>query len=161
MAVGTGKIRGPWRWVGSFQPDGQSSFDMTAWQDTDGTGYLVRSVGNSYLGVSRLNENFTDTEGICTSTYQVQQLISPPQKYGQCGHSLVSMNLLHLLATPDGFQRTVDILELASMMHTIHEEFVLRGGIATFPGLLRTCSMHVYLARVSDIERNCEHHVLQ
>ena len=79
MATDTGKIRGPWRWVGSFQPDGQSSFDMTAWQDTDGTGYLVRSVGNSYLGVSRLNENFTDTEGICTYTYQVQQLIPPSQ----------------------------------------------------------------------------------
>ena len=64
-------LKGPWRWVGSFQPDGASSFDMTAWQDEDGTGYLVRSVGNSFLGVSRLSDNFASTEGICTFTIQV------------------------------------------------------------------------------------------
>ena len=71
-----GQIRGPWQWVGSFQPDGDSSFDMTAWQDTDGSAYLVRSVGNSFLGVSRLNDKFTDTAGICASTLQVNGSIS-------------------------------------------------------------------------------------
>jgi hypothetical protein len=65
-------IRGPWRWVRSFKPDGQDSYDMTAWQDGQGVGYLARSVGNSFLGISRLNEHFNETAGICASSSQVR-----------------------------------------------------------------------------------------
>ena len=45
---------------------------MTAWQDDDGVGYLARSVENRFLGVSRLNADFADTDGICASSNQVR-----------------------------------------------------------------------------------------
>ena len=43
---------------------------MTAWQDSQGDAYLARSVENSFLGVSRLNEHFNDTTGICAASSQ-------------------------------------------------------------------------------------------
>ena len=39
---------------------------MTAHLDTDGTGYLIRSVGNVFLGISALTPDFLDTTGICS-----------------------------------------------------------------------------------------------
>lgn len=63
-------IRGPWRWEKGFKPDGLDSFDMTAWQDEDGSAYLARSVQNAYLGVSRLDSTFSKTLGVCASTSQ-------------------------------------------------------------------------------------------
>ena len=50
----------------AFKPDGEDSYDMTAYLDTDGTGYLIRSVGNVFLGISALTPDFLDTTGICS-----------------------------------------------------------------------------------------------
>ena len=49
-----------------FKPDGEDSYDMTAYMDPDGTGYLIRSVGNVFLGISALTSDFLDTTGICS-----------------------------------------------------------------------------------------------
>lgn len=35
------KIEGPFMWVGWKRPGGKRSYDMTAFVDDDGTGYLV------------------------------------------------------------------------------------------------------------------------
>ncbi|KAK9821806.1 hypothetical protein WJX81_007845 [Elliptochloris bilobata] len=59
-------ITGPYTWVRVFKPDGEDSYDMTAYVDTDGTGYLIRSVGNVFLGISALTSDFLDTTGICS-----------------------------------------------------------------------------------------------
>jgi len=50
--------------VKAFQPDGLGSLDMTLFQDLDGTTYFIRSVENSYVGISKLSSNFMDTTGI-------------------------------------------------------------------------------------------------
>ena len=49
-----------------FKPDGEDSYDMTAYMDPDGMGYLIRSVGNVFLGISALTSDFLDTTGICS-----------------------------------------------------------------------------------------------
>ncbi len=38
------KIEGPFEWVGWVKPGGKRSYDMTAFVDDDGKGYLVRSL---------------------------------------------------------------------------------------------------------------------
>ena len=49
-----------------FKPDGRDSFDMTAYRDAAGNGFLVRSVENRFLGISALTEGYHDTAGICS-----------------------------------------------------------------------------------------------
>ena len=53
--------RGPWTFRGSVLPDGLPSLDLSLFADSDGSAYLVRSVNNTYTGISRLNAEFTDT----------------------------------------------------------------------------------------------------
>lgn len=53
--------------VRAFKPDGEDSYDMTAYQDADGSAYLVRSVGNVFLGISALTSDYLDTTGICSA----------------------------------------------------------------------------------------------
>ena len=66
-----------------FKPDGEDSYDMTAYVDTDGTGYLIRSVGNVFLGISALTPDFLDTTGICSWGPRVRRLLlfthAPPE----------------------------------------------------------------------------------
>ena len=57
-------ITGPYTWVRGFKPDGKDSYDMTAFVDpNDGQGYVVTSVENRWMGVFRLNRDFTQTVG--------------------------------------------------------------------------------------------------
>ena len=44
---------------------------MTAWMDADGQAYLVRSVENAFMGISRLAPSLNDTEGLCSYAAQV------------------------------------------------------------------------------------------
>ncbi|KAK9861598.1 hypothetical protein WJX84_003056 [Apatococcus fuscideae] len=71
-AVGVAKaetLQGPFDFVQVFKPDGRSSFDMTLFQDDDDTAYLVRSVENSFLGITKLAPNYLGLEGgICAQT---------------------------------------------------------------------------------------------
>eukprot|EP00026_Physarum_polycephalum_P010645 Phypoly_transcript_10814.p1 GENE.Phypoly_transcript_10814~~Phypoly_transcript_10814.p1 ORF type:complete len:324 (+),score=24.19 Phypoly_transcript_10814:90-1061(+) len=58
---------GPFQFLGGFQPDGQQSLDMTVYQDTDGSAYLIRSVGNVFVGISKLSDDYLNTTGIISS----------------------------------------------------------------------------------------------
>ncbi|KAK9813147.1 hypothetical protein WJX72_009862 [[Myrmecia] bisecta] len=55
-------ITGPWTWEHVFQPHGRASYDMTAYQDEDGSAYLVNSVENNLLGISKLTKDYLDVE---------------------------------------------------------------------------------------------------
>ena len=54
--------------VRSFQPDGLPSLDMSVFEDRqNGTvlgAYFVRSVDNAYVGISRLTDDYMDTQGL-------------------------------------------------------------------------------------------------
>lgn len=56
--------------VHDFKPDGRDSFDMTAYQDSNNNGYLIRSVENRFLGISALTEDFHATKYICSAASQ-------------------------------------------------------------------------------------------
>ena len=60
--------QGPFRFVRSFQPDGLPSLDMSLYEDwVNGTvlgAYFVRSVDNSYVGVSALSPDYLSTAGL-------------------------------------------------------------------------------------------------
>jgi hypothetical protein len=58
------KPTGPYTWIRGYQPDGFGSLDMTLYQDEDGTAYIIRSVKNQFVGISRLTEDYLNTEGI-------------------------------------------------------------------------------------------------
>ncbi|BDA44105.1 hypothetical protein COCOBI_05-2890 [Coccomyxa sp. Obi] len=61
-------IRGPYKWVRAFKPDGLDSYDMGVFQESDGTAFLVRSINNDFLGISQLTPNYTDTTGLVSVT---------------------------------------------------------------------------------------------
>jgi len=62
------KIDGPYTWVRGFKPDGKDVYDMTAFVDRDGKGYVVASVENRYQGVFRLTDDFQSTVGPACGT---------------------------------------------------------------------------------------------
>eukprot|EP00659_Diplonema_papillatum_P000050 gene50-88_t len=68
-SVGVAKcdqICGKYEFVSGFRPDNQDSYDMGLYQDND-LAYLVRSVANTYAGISQLTPDYMNTTGI-TST---------------------------------------------------------------------------------------------
>jgi len=60
--------QGPFSFVRSFQPDGFPSLDMSLYEDKiNGTvmgAYFVRSVDNSYVGISSLSSDYLSTTGL-------------------------------------------------------------------------------------------------
>ena len=76
-------VGGPYTQMGAaWQPDGQRSYDMTVWADSEGGGaYLVRTIGGPLFkdkrtGVSALNDAWTNTTG--------QLLSVAPRSEAQC-----------------------------------------------------------------------------
>ncbi len=68
----SGSVKGPYKMSSPcFQPDGQKSYDMSVYTDATGA-YLVRSVGNVFAGISRLNADCTNTTGIISSGPDVE-----------------------------------------------------------------------------------------
>jgi len=65
-------IAGKYQWVSGFKPDGLASYDMTIFQDTDGTAYLCRSVQNQYAGISQLTDDYLNTKGIISKGPQIE-----------------------------------------------------------------------------------------
>jgi len=65
-------ITGNYEWVRGFQPDGQPSYDMTVFQDDDGSAYLCRSVGNQYAGISPLTSDYLNTAGIISKGPRIE-----------------------------------------------------------------------------------------
>jgi hypothetical protein len=55
---------GPFRYRGSVRPDESESRDMAAWQDDDGTAYLIHSSeGNATLHISLLSGDYLEPSG--------------------------------------------------------------------------------------------------
>jgi len=65
-------ISGTYKWVSGFKPDGLDSYDMTLFQDDDGSAYLVRSVSNQYAGISQLTDDYLNTKGIISKGPQIE-----------------------------------------------------------------------------------------
>ena len=65
------RVCGDYQWIGSFEPDGLPSYDMGLFQDGD-TAYLVRSVNNSYAGISELNDAYTNSTGIISKGPRIE-----------------------------------------------------------------------------------------
>jgi len=73
--------------VRAFKPDGEDSYDMTAYQDADGSAYIVRSVGNVFLGISALTSDYLDTTGICSAGPRARPRRRPGQKRPRAQHA--------------------------------------------------------------------------
>ncbi|KAK9823355.1 hypothetical protein WJX72_002141 [[Myrmecia] bisecta] len=58
-------IYGPFQFKQCSKPDGRDSYDLTAWQDDNGDGFLVHSVENSFVAVRRLSSDYTTPGPIC------------------------------------------------------------------------------------------------
>ena len=55
---------GPFEYLGSVRPNDSESRDMTAWQDDDGTAYLLHSSGgNATLHIARLSDDYLKPSG--------------------------------------------------------------------------------------------------
>jgi len=65
-------VTGPYQWVSGFQPDGLPSYDMTVFQDDDGSAYLCRSVSNNYAGISPLTSDYMNTAGIISKGPRIE-----------------------------------------------------------------------------------------
>jgi len=65
-------INGKYQFVRGFQPDGEPSYDMTIYQDDDGSAYLCRSVRNQYAGISQLTDDYLNTKGISSKGPQIE-----------------------------------------------------------------------------------------
>jgi hypothetical protein len=65
-------IAGNYQWVHGFQPDGLPSYDMTLYQDEDGSAYLCRSVSNQYAGISPLTDDYMNTKGITSKGPRIE-----------------------------------------------------------------------------------------
>jgi len=55
------RVAGPYTFVRGYRPDGQRSLDLTLYQEHGGQAYLVRSVDNLRIGISRLTPDYLNT----------------------------------------------------------------------------------------------------
>lgn len=61
-------LTGPFTYRRVFQPDHRPSYDMTVFQPAGSRdAYLVRSVENRFLGISKLSDDYLDTTGLCST----------------------------------------------------------------------------------------------
>ena len=69
---------GPFKLLYAKQPNKQDSRDMTVFKDIDGTAYLVHSKDwNMTMNISRLNDDYTDTDGLYVSVLIDQEREAP------------------------------------------------------------------------------------
>ncbi len=69
---------GPFGLIAARQPNRQDSRDMTIFKDTDGTAYLLHSKDwNKTMNIARLNEDYTDVDGMYVSVMQDQEREAP------------------------------------------------------------------------------------
>jgi len=64
---------GVFKFVRGFEPDGLQSLDMTVYQDTDGSAYHIRSVANTYVGISKLSSDYLNTTGIISTIGEARE----------------------------------------------------------------------------------------
>jgi len=87
-------ITGNYNWVAGFRPDGEDSYDMTLYQDDDGSAYLCRSVRNQFAGISKLTDDYMNTTGIISKGPQIegQAIFKIYGKYYLTGSHLTGWN---------------------------------------------------------------------
>jgi len=59
--------------VRGFKPDNAGSLDMGLYADDDGSVYLIRSVENSYVGISKLTNDYLDSAGMVSKIDQARE----------------------------------------------------------------------------------------
>jgi len=65
---------GPWTYIHGIQPDNIPSLDMSLFRDPfDGQAYFVRSCDNRYIGISRLTDDYLDTQKLISTYRPVQE----------------------------------------------------------------------------------------
>lgn len=85
------KPQGPFRLISAKQPNRQDSRDMTIFKDIDGTAYLVHSKDwNKTLNIARLNEDYTDIDGMYVSVMQDQEREAPALCYNDGMYYMVT-----------------------------------------------------------------------
>lgn len=73
---------GPFNLIAAKHPNRQDSRDMTLFKDIDGNAYLIHSKDwNKTLNIARLNESYTDTDGMYVSVMQDQEREAPAVCY--------------------------------------------------------------------------------
>lgn len=73
---------GPFTLLQTKQPNRQDCRDMTLFRDVDDTAYLVHSSNwNKTLNISRLNSDYTDTDGFYVSVLMYQEREAPALFY--------------------------------------------------------------------------------
>jgi beta-xylosidase len=58
------RAAGPYKYLGSVQPDGEESFDMTLFKDDDGTAWLISTDAYTHLHFSRLTADYLKPSGV-------------------------------------------------------------------------------------------------
>ena len=82
---------GPFDLLYAKQPNKQDSRDMTVYKDIDGTAYLVHSKDwNKTLNLSRLNDDYTDTDGFYVSVLVDQEREAPALFYKDGMYYMIS-----------------------------------------------------------------------
>ena len=62
---------GPFRYVGSFRPNGGESRDMTVFQDDDGKAYVVFGSGwHTHVQIAELTDDYLQPSGVYTNHFQ-------------------------------------------------------------------------------------------
>jgi len=68
------RVTGPYTYLGSFQPNGKESRDMTVFQDSDGKGYLVHSSDwNSVTLIANLAKDYLKPAGYYSRQFDHHQ----------------------------------------------------------------------------------------
>ena len=102
---------GPFKLLYAKQPNKQDSRDMTIYQDIDGTAYLVHSKDwNMTMNISRLNEDYTDTDGFYASVLIDQEREAPALFYRDGMYYMVSSGCTGWLPNQALFARCEHLL---------------------------------------------------
>merc|ERR1712224_553830 len=69
VGVATSKApQGPFTFLYGLLPDGKTSEDMSLFRDPqDGQAYFIRSIGNQYVGISRLTPDYLNSTGVISN----------------------------------------------------------------------------------------------
>jgi len=84
-------VIGPYKYLGSFQPLGHQSRDMTLYKDKDGTGYLVFEDRQRGVSISRLSDDYLTIQkevSLINSHYEAPAVVEVDQLYYLLGSHL-------------------------------------------------------------------------
>ena len=103
--------KGPFKLLYAKQPNKQDSRDMTIYQDIDGTAYLVHSKDwNKTMNISRLNDDYTETDGFYVSVLIDREREAPALFYKDGMYYMVSSGCTGWLPNQALFARCEHLL---------------------------------------------------